>query len=120
MTNINNSTVIVLSTINDNGDIVLQSKKWDEELCSFNDMWKYEEEAKQRILFDRATMQPTPAQDSDILYQGQVVVCPALQVEPLSLAPGVVPLRLVGRKPIWPGHASGRCLGSDKGFRGQD
>ena len=58
-----------------------------------------EEEAKQRILFDRATMQSIPAQGPDILYQGQVVECPTLQVDPLSLAPGVVPLRLVGRKP---------------------
>jgi len=57
------------------------------------------EEAKQRLLFDRATMQPTPAQPSQIIYQGQVVECKAPEVDPMSLAPGVVPLRLVGRKP---------------------
>jgi hypothetical protein len=57
------------------------------------------EQAKQRILFDRPTMQPTPAQPDQIIYQGQVVECKAPQVDPQSVAPGVVPPRLVGRKP---------------------
>ena len=58
-----------------------------------------EEEAKQRMLFDRATMQSRQAQRPPIIYQGQVVECTAPQVDPLSLSPGVVPLRLVGRTP---------------------
>jgi hypothetical protein len=58
-----------------------------------------EEEAKQRMLFDRATMQSNQAQRPPIIYQGQVVECTAPQVDPLSLSPGVVPLRLVGRTP---------------------
>jgi hypothetical protein len=58
-----------------------------------------EEAAKQRLLFDRPTMQSTQAQPAQIIYQGQMVECKAPQVDPLSLAPGVVPLRLVGRKP---------------------
>ena len=57
------------------------------------------EEAKQRILFDRATMQSTQAQPPQIIYQGQVVECKTPNVNPMGLAPGVVPLRLVGRKP---------------------
>jgi len=44
-------------------------------------------------------MQPTPAQPSQIIYQGQVVEFKAPKVDPMELAPGVVPVRLVGRKP---------------------
>ena len=57
------------------------------------------EAAKQRLLFARATMQPTPAQPPQIIYQGQVVACKIPTVDPMDLAPGVVPPRLLGRKP---------------------
>ena len=57
------------------------------------------EEAKQRLLFERATMQAPEAPPAPILYQGVVVESEAPKVDPLSLAPGVVPVRLVGRKP---------------------
>lgn len=57
------------------------------------------EEAKQRLLFERATMQAPDAPPAPILYQGVVVEGEAPKVDPLSLAPGVVPVRLVGRKP---------------------
>ena len=57
------------------------------------------EAAKQRLLFARATMQPTQAQAPQIIYQGQVVVCENPTVDPMSLAPGIVPARLLGRKP---------------------
>ncbi len=57
------------------------------------------EEAKQRLLFDRATMQGPSAPPPQIIYQGEVVEFKAAKVDPMELAPGVVPLRLVGRKP---------------------
>jgi len=57
------------------------------------------DEAKQRILFERPTMQPTPGRPAQIIYQGQVVACKAPVTDPQSVAPGVVPTRLVGRKP---------------------
>jgi hypothetical protein len=57
------------------------------------------EEAKQRLLFERATMQPKQAQPPQIIYRGQVVELQAPKVDPMDLAPGVVPLRLAGRKP---------------------
>ena len=57
------------------------------------------EEARQRLLFDRATA-PRPANPpAPILYQGDVVDRKAQDVQPSDVAPGVVPLRLVGRKP---------------------
>ena len=57
------------------------------------------EEARQRLLFDRATA-PRPANPpAPILYQGEVVERKAQDVQPSDVAPGVVPLRLVGRKP---------------------
>ena len=44
-------------------------------------------------------MQAPDAPPAPILYQGVVVESKAPKVDPLSLAPGVVPVRLVGRKP---------------------
>jgi hypothetical protein len=54
------------------------------------------EQARQRLLFDRATMQEAPTQ---IIYEGHVVERHAPTVDPMALAPGVVPIRLAGRKP---------------------
>jgi hypothetical protein len=54
------------------------------------------EQARQRLLFDRATMQEAPTQ---IIYEGPVVQRPVASVDPMALAPGVVPIRLAGRKP---------------------
>jgi len=54
------------------------------------------EQAQQRLLFDRATMQEVPAQ---ILYEAHVVERNACTVDPMELAPGVVPIRVAGRKP---------------------
>lgn len=55
--------------------------------------------AKQRLLFDRPTLASGQAPPPQIIYQGQVVEDIIPTVDPQSLAPGVVPLRLVGRKP---------------------
>jgi hypothetical protein len=57
------------------------------------------EQAKQRLLFDRATMQAPQEPSPQILYQGNIVEFKAPKADPLELAPGVVPLRLIGRKP---------------------
>ncbi len=55
--------------------------------------------AKQRLLFERATA-PTPTDPpAPILYQGAVVAVQAQDVQAADVAPGVVPSRLVGRKP---------------------
>ena len=56
-------------------------------------------EAKQRLLFNRTTMQRGDRGQGTILYQAPEVPAPMATVEPLALAPGVVPARLVGRKP---------------------
>jgi hypothetical protein len=53
------------------------------------------DEARQRLLLARATLQPGAA----VLYHPPVGETPAATVDPLQLAPGVVPPRLVGRKP---------------------
>jgi hypothetical protein len=58
-----------------------------------------QEEAKQRLLWDRATMQGRAQGDQAVLYQAPVVAVAVATVAPLTLAPGVVPARLVGRKP---------------------
>jgi len=58
------------------------------------------EQARQRLLFDRTTMQNTQqAMQSKILYQGKVVEFKASKVNPMDLSPGEVPTRMVGRKP---------------------
>jgi len=57
------------------------------------------EEARQRLLLDRATAPRPTNPPAPILYQGEVVELKAQDVQPSGVAPGVVPLRLVGRKP---------------------
>jgi len=56
------------------------------------------DQARQRLLFDRQTMQ-TPQQPAQVLYQGKVATVNACTIDPMALAPGVVPPRLFGRKP---------------------
>jgi hypothetical protein len=41
-------------------------------------------------------MQEDPTQ---IIYEGPVVQRPVVPVDPMALVPGVVPIRLIGRKP---------------------
>jgi hypothetical protein len=47
-------------------------------------------------LFDRATMQEVPTQ---IIYEGHVVEPHVAPIDPMVLAPGVVAIRVAGRKP---------------------
>lgn len=56
-------------------------------------------QAQQRLLFDRATMHAPHEPCVQIIYEGNVVEFKAPKVDPMALAPGVVPPRLVGRKP---------------------
>ncbi len=57
------------------------------------------EEARQRLLFERATA-PIPLNPpAPILYQANVIAGKAQEVQPSDVAPGMVPHRLVGRKP---------------------
>jgi hypothetical protein len=53
------------------------------------------EEAAQRLLFDRPTMNKA----CPVLYQEEFESAPFLTVRPSSLAPGIVPDRIGGRKP---------------------
>jgi hypothetical protein len=57
------------------------------------------EEARQRLMFDRVTAPGPTNPPAPILYQGEVVEAKAQDDQPADVAPGVVPLRLVGRKP---------------------
>ena len=56
------------------------------------------DEAKQRLLFDRTTMQ-TSETAPQILYKGQVIEQKPATVNPMDISPGVVPARLAGRQP---------------------
>lgn len=53
------------------------------------------QEATHRLLFDRATMR----EDAPILAEGPPENLPLIHVDPATLAPGVVPVRLAGRTP---------------------
>jgi hypothetical protein len=57
------------------------------------------DEARQRLLFTRATAPRPTEPPAPILYQGEGVEPKAEDVQAWEVAPGVVPLRLVGRKP---------------------
>jgi hypothetical protein len=52
-------------------------------------------EAQQRLLFSRATLD----QSAPVLHQDQPLETLPKTVNPLSLAPGVVPIRLAGKEP---------------------
>ena len=56
------------------------------------------EEAIQRLLFSRVTMQPTNVEEAAVIYDGKVEPKNPT-VEPETIAPGIVPIRLGGRKP---------------------
>lgn len=62
---------------------------------STNDEDETKERARQRLLFERATLDPNAA----ILYAAPSAPSTVSTVDPLSLAPGIVPDRLVGKKP---------------------
>lgn len=58
------------------------------------------DEAKQRLLFERATMRDAEhPSSSEILHQNNVVQISAPTVNPLTLSPGITPQRLYGKKP---------------------
>ncbi len=57
------------------------------------------EQARERLLFDRATAPIPKSAPPPILYQGKMVDAKSRDVTAADVAPGVVPLRLAGRKP---------------------
>lgn len=57
------------------------------------------EEARQRLLFERATLQTSTEEVPQIIYQEKVVEFKPTRTNPQEISPGVVPVRLVGRKP---------------------
>ena len=57
------------------------------------------EVARQRLLFGRVTMQSATDEAPPIIYQEKVVEIKPSRTNPLDISPGVVPVRLVGRKP---------------------
>jgi len=56
------------------------------------------EEARERLLFDRATMEKTKGKPVPIIYQGKIVEPKAPEVDPKEISPGVVPFRRRGKK----------------------
>ncbi len=57
------------------------------------------EEAIQRLLFNRATMQSNKTEKTPIIYNGEVVEAGEPKVDPETIAPGIVPIRAGGKKP---------------------
>ncbi|MCP3925167.1 MAG: hypothetical protein GY714_21545 [Desulfobacterales bacterium] len=57
------------------------------------------DEAKTRLLFDRPTMNDKHEETSILLFQNELGEPKPLEVRPDSISPGIVPLRLGGKKP---------------------
>jgi len=57
------------------------------------------EQARQRLLFERTTMQGSEQTAVPIIYQGKVVEPKLPPIDPNTVAPGVVPDRFGGKKP---------------------
>jgi hypothetical protein len=75
---------------------VSQAEKVKEDI---KDNSETKEEAKQRLLFDRATMNTQQELSPKIIYQNDSVEFIEPTTNPDDLSPGVVPSRMVGRKP---------------------
>ncbi len=81
---------------------IREAKKRQERLSEREDqIGETQEQAKQRLLFARVTMQKyQEATNPSIIYEGEVPDESELpKIEPESIFPGVVPNRLGGRKP---------------------
>ena len=57
------------------------------------------EQARQRVLWDRATMRSAQGLESSIVYQRPAPLSESSHTDPQSIAPGVVPIRFGGRTP---------------------
>ena len=57
------------------------------------------EEARQRLLFSRVTMQAKSEMREAVLYEVKIGEMPSSGVSPESIAPGKAPLRLGGKRP---------------------
>ena len=63
------------------------------------DAGETKEEARQRLLFSRVTMQAESERGEDVLFEVKIEELPPSGVSPESIAPGKVPFRLGGKKP---------------------
>jgi len=73
-------------------------KRAERFLSADNVIVEAKEEAIQRLLFSRVTMQNTKVEEATVIYDGKVEPKNPT-VEPEAIAPGIVPIRLGGRKP---------------------
>ena len=80
---------------------IRESKKRQEHLGEQEDqIGETQEQAKQRLLFARVTMQEyQEAANPAIIYEGEVPESGLSKIDPESISPGVVPNRLGGKKP---------------------
>ena len=63
------------------------------------DAGETKEEARQRLLFSRVTMQAESERGEDVLFEVKIEELPPSGVSPESIAPGKVPFRFGGKKP---------------------
>jgi hypothetical protein len=75
---------------------IIEAQKRQEKISEMpTDCSETKEEAAQRLLFER----PTIRKEVPVLYQEEFRASPFPTVNPLSIAPGVVPFRFGGKKP---------------------
>ena len=79
---------------------IREAKKRQERIGEQGDQTgETKEEAKERLLFDRVTMQKYRGGNPSIIYEGEVPESELSKIEPESVSPGVVPKLLGGKKP---------------------
>ena len=79
---------------------IREAKKRQERIGEQGDqIGETKEEAKERLLFDRVTMQKYQGGNPSIIYEGEVPESELPKIEPESVSPGVVPKRPGGKKP---------------------
>jgi len=78
---------------------ILEAKKREKIKTDERINLETKEEAKNRLLFNRATMVEASEGKATILYEGKVEGIGFSQVSSESISPGAVPIRLGGKKP---------------------
>ncbi len=75
-----------------------EKKRQERQVANGEVLSESKEDARQRLLFDRVTMQVDKEKTSDVLYE--VGAKSKVQmVKPMEVSPGIVPFRLGGKRP---------------------
>lgn len=77
---------------------IREAEKSQEDNEQKNNLSESKEEAAERLLFNRATMNKVTGQKAPIIFKGEIVESKPSKIDPQGIAPGIVPIRLGGKR----------------------